>query len=108
MSEVWKVIPEFPNYEVSSEGRVRNIITGKLLKPEVQFKGYYRVQLYNKNKKRNYRIHRLVAESFIPNINNKPDINHKDCDKSNNCVTNLEWVTWEENNQHYKLLSSKS
>lgn len=104
----WKIIPDYPNYEVSNTGLVRNIKTGNLIKPEIQFKGYYRVQLYKNNKKRNYRIHRLVAEAFIDNPENKPHVNHKNLDKSNNCVENLEWVTWQENNRHYELLSLKT
>lgn len=107
IEEIWKVIEEYPNYEVSNFGRVRNLKSNKLLKFDLYEQGYYRVQLFKNNKKKNKRVHRLVALSFIQQIPNKPDVNHKDGNKLNNHVDNLEWVTWEENNEHYRLLSLK-
>lgn len=103
--EVWRIIEEFPNYEVSNLGKVRSLRTGKLLKYDLYEQGYYRVQLYKNNKKKNRRVHRLVALTFIPQIQDKPDVNHKNLNKLDNSAANLEWVTWEENNEHYKLLS---
>ena len=86
--EVWKTIEDFPSYEVSNLGRVRNKKTSKLLTLIPDKDGYLRVHLNNdKNVKR---VHRLVAQAFIPNKTNKDQVNHKDGDKTNNAVDNLE------------------
>ena len=77
MKEIWKSINGFNNYEISSLGRVRNITTGKVLKPILNGYGYYKVILYN-NKAYTRFIHRLVAENFISNPENYPCVNHKD------------------------------
>lgn len=108
MKEKWRVIEEFPNYEVSSLGRVRSLKTGTIKKPFISDQGYYKVQLYKKSKKSNQRVHRLVAKAFIANPGAKPQINHKNVNRLDNCVANLEWVTDEENLEHYRLLSSKT
>lgn len=110
--EIWKPIKDFEDsYEVSSKGRVRSLdkivvdnlkgterrrlIKGKILKPYLcKGNGYLLVTL-SKNSKLKYKtIHRLVAESFIPNLNSYPSINHKDEDKQNNNLENLEWCTF--------------
>lgn len=70
------------------------------LKPTLRKKGYLKVDLRNNNKRFGAFIHRLVALSFIPNPENKPEVNHKDGNKSNNCVGNLEWCTQIENHRH--------
>lgn len=94
--EKWKDIDGF-DYEVSTLGRVRNKITNHILKPIKCTNGYLEYQL-NKNGKRFCKLaHRLVAEAFIENENNKPQVNHKDENIKNNCVENLEWVTAKEN-----------
>lgn len=95
----WKKIKGFENYEVSDEGKVRNITTGFVLKQEDN-RGYLRVVLYINGKKTHKKIHRLVAEAFIPNPDNKPQVNHRDEDKKNNSVRNLEWVTAKENSNY--------
>ena len=96
--EIWKTIEDFPNYEVSNLGRVRNKKTSKLLTLIPDKDGYLRVHLNNdRNVKR---VHRLVAQAFIPNKTNKDQVNHKDGDKTNNAVNNLEWCTSKENNDH--------
>lgn len=79
-------------YEVSSLGRVKSLIKNKILK---QYKkgSYLYVFLYMSKKSRTYRVHRLVAIAFIPNPLNLPQVNHKDENKQNNCVDNLEWCT---------------
>ena len=112
---IWKDVPNYEGmYQVSSDGRVwscehtvnrcsghPNIIRGRLLAHTITSFGYCNVTLsdVNHNQKR-YGVHRLVAMAFIPNPENKPQVNHKDGNKLNNCVDNLEWVTGWENQYH--------
>jgi hypothetical protein len=70
-------------------------------------KGYLRVYLYKNGKRKHHKIHRLVAKAFIPNPNNKPQVNHKDGNKKNNSITNLEWVTDEENKLHRESINGQ-
>lgn len=111
--EEWRDIPDYPNYQVSNLGNVKSkerytkakgneIIhrKEKLLKPQTDNKGYKYVRLYNSVGFKTKKIHRLVAEIFIENKENKPQVNHKDGNKSNNNVSNLEWCTDLENKQH--------
>jgi hypothetical protein len=107
IEEIWKPIVGYEGlYEVSNLGNVRSLdryfITnggyrtfrkGKMLKLTPNPYGYIIVQLWNKQKCYQQGVHRLVAEAFIPNPNNLPVVNHKDEDKTNNCVENLEWCT---------------
>lgn len=88
------------NYSVSDKGQVRNDKTHYILKPSFQ-NGYYSVRLViEPNKSKHFRVNRLVAETFIPNPENKPYVNHIDGLTFNNDVTNLEWVTPSENSIH--------
>lgn len=89
--EIWKNIEFFEQYSVSNFGNVRNNMTGKILKPRKHTNGYTRVTLCKDKKHYDRYIHRLVAQAFIPNPNNLPEINHIDENKSNNFVENLEW-----------------
>jgi hypothetical protein len=100
--EEWRKIDEFPNYSVSNFGNVMNIKTNKLLKLNVKC-GYQIVSLVNDVSKKNFRVHRLVATLFIKNPENKPEVNHKDKNKLNNNVINLEWNTRLENCQHRSI-----
>lgn len=94
MKENYKNIVGYEDlYEVSDTGLVRNKVSGKILKPGKDGKGYLRVRLYKDGEWKMYRIHRLVAEAFIPNPLNLPQVNHIDQNKSNNNVDNLEWCT---------------
>lgn len=87
--ENWKII-EGTTYRVSNLGRIQNS-KGKILSPYKNKFGYLNIDLFVNGKKWKCKIHRLVATAFIPNPNNLPMVNHKDEDKSNNDVTNLEW-----------------
>ena len=97
----WKLIEGFDGiYSVSNYGEVRNNKTGRLMKQRKTEKGYLRVGLTNNGKPKCMRVHRLVAQAFIPNPDDKPEVNHIDFNKENNCVNNLEWVTGKENAKH--------
>lgn len=97
---MWKKYFDY-NYEVSELGEVRNYTTKKVLKGTVKRHGYREYCFYDSNKKKNYKLgHIIVAELFIPNPDNLPQVNHKDGNKLNNCADNLEWCTSQENNQH--------
>lgn len=89
------------DYQVSNLGKVRSFKCGKvtLLKSH-DFGGYLCVELKNGDTEKNFKIHRLVAQAFVPNPDNKPFVNHIDGNKQNNCAENLEWVTHAENCQH--------
>lgn len=102
MEEQWKIITEATNYEISNLGNVRNSITGKLLKGRLSKSGYLQVsiKLINTNNFTNKYIHRLVGIYWIENPEHKREINHKDGNKTNNCIDNLEWVSPSENQKH--------
>jgi hypothetical protein len=108
MKEQWTDIQGYEGlYQVSNLGRIKSLNyrkTGKekILEPYEDKDGYFRVGLYNQNTKKTkiYSVHRLVALMFILNLENKPVVNHIDCNKQNNCVDNLEWCTVAENTQH--------
>ena len=91
---MWKTICE--NYEVSEEGLVRNKKTKRLLKQWESHKGCLDVHLVVGGNTTTYKVHRLVAEAFIPNKHNKPQVMHVDRNKKNNCVNNLKWATAKE------------
>lgn len=97
MEEVWKDVVGYENYyEVSNTGYIRNKNTQRILKGNVNKDGYRKVKLgYGTSKE--YCYHRVVAQAFIPNPDNKPEINHIDNDRLNNSADNLEWVTHTEN-----------
>lgn len=110
MEEKWKTIKEFKNYEVSNMGRVRSKrrmgTNGGILVAK-ECNGYLKVKLVDKGKRKNYRVHRLVAEAFIPNPKKLPQVNHKDENRTNNRVENLEWCTSSYNNYYKKNKKQK-
>jgi hypothetical protein len=100
MSEIWRTVPGYDGkYEVSNHGNVRNQ-KGALLKPFPIHQGYLVVDLCHMGKKKHIRLNRLVAETFIPNPDNKPEVNHKNGNKMDNSSENLEWSTKSENMIH--------
>lgn len=116
MTERWLPIQNYEGlYEISDYGSVKSLprikqrndgtilpVHGGIRVPEDHIAGYYRIYLYNKNGIRaRHFIHRLVAQAFIENPKDKPIVNHKDRNKHNNTLANLEWVTGSENNLHW-------
>tara|TARA_B110000285_G_scaffold15074_1_gene14854 strand:- start:3642 stop:4706 length:1065 start_codon:yes stop_codon:yes gene_type:complete len=98
--EMWKTIDNLKKYEISSFGNIKNNITNYILNPCIK-SGYLCTSLINNNGKRqSVKTHRLVALSFIPNPLNKETVNHKDHNKLNNNLSNLEWATTTEQNNH--------
>lgn len=106
---MWKQLDIRPDYEISINGELRRKKRAKKYKGEYSYINgmdngrYLQVMIRSNPKQKEYKvytIHRLVAEAFIPNIENKPCVNHKDGNTYNNCVSNLEWVTHSENTIH--------
>lgn len=91
--EIYKDIDGYEDYQITSWGRVFNKKTGKFVYQEIHDKGYLRVDLFNDMGRKHMKVHRLVAQAFIPNPWNKPQINHIDGNNQNNSISNLEWVT---------------
>ena len=106
MIEIFKDIKDYEGlYQVSNLGQILSLNyrnTGKpgLMNPGKDKKGYLLVNLYKNRKRKSYKIHQLVAEHFIPNPDNLPEINHIDEDKTNNRVDNLEWKSHKDNCNH--------
>ena len=129
MEEIWKDIEDYEGYQVSNLGRVRSLdrynsrgywIKGCILKPIMDKKGYLNVGLSKNNQRKIFKVHRLVALHFIPNIENKPEIDHINTIKIDNTVflnedgsvnydkTNLRWVTPKENSNNPLSIVNKS
>ena len=98
--EIWRKIEGHYTCSVSTHGRVRNDITGKILKQNDNGKGYMYVRFIEDKKLYKYYVHRLVAQAFIPNPDNLSDVNHIDEVKQNNNLSNLEWLSHRDNIMH--------
>ncbi len=111
--EEWVKINDFDGYFANVNGQVKSnkrvilysngrthIHPEKYLKPSISRKGYFRITLFRNLKRYKIMLHRVIALTFIPNPENKPTVNHKDGDKKNNSVSNLEWATQSEQNIH--------
>lgn len=95
-----KQITDYPNYFVTREGRIFSNYSNKWLKPDINQDGYSMVRLYKNKKSKAISIHRLVAQTFVLNPNNKLEVNHINEIKSDNRIENLEWCTRSENELH--------
>lgn len=105
-TEIWKSIKDLP-YDISNLGNVRRSLNapykyrrGGNIKPYLNNKGYWCVNLYLHSKVYKKQVHRLIAEYFIPNPDNLPEVNHIDGNTQNNAIENLEWCTHQYNIQH--------
>ena len=100
--EIWKDIKGYEGrYQVSTQGRVYSYLSDKIIKQQLNCHGYYSVILYNKyGKAKRESVHRLVALTFIDNPNSFPVVNHKDENRTNNNVNNLEWCTHKYNSNY--------
>ena len=117
MNEIWKEIPGFEgHYEASNLGRVRSlerkikqgnrwgqvverIQKSRILKPKNSQDGYHEILLYLSGNRHYVRLHRIIAITFLPNPNNKSQVDHKDSNKKNNNLSNLRWVTSKQNSE---------
>ena len=108
--EIWRTYPDYPFIEASSLGRIRTkdryvpgkngskrLIKGRILKQNLSKDGYKYVGFGENGKKFRLRVNRVIAVTFIPNPDNLPEVNHIDCDRTNNRADNLEWVSHQEN-----------
>lgn len=106
---MWIKIARNTNYSINEDGEVRNDITGRIKKPFTNKRnGYLIVDLYKDNKSGKVPIHRLVAEAFVPNIENKATVDHIDGDRKNNSINNLRWATYSENNSRFETIGVRS
>jgi hypothetical protein len=121
MIEIWKDIKDYEGlYQVSNLGRIKSLerykdnhgtkqlIPSKMKSTRKDSQGYLLLDLYKDNKSKTVRVHRLVAEMFIDNVENKETVNHIDGNKENNCIDNLEWATYKEQNNHFYKNNLKS
>lgn len=100
----WRPIPGMPEFSVNAYGRICRTDTLQELRTYTNSRGYTVVSINRKLK----RVHRLVAQAFIPNPEGKEIVNHKDGNTTNNCVENLEWTTGSENQQHRRQVLHKN
>jgi hypothetical protein len=99
MSKVWKIIKGFENFEVSEDGEVKNICTGVIRKHYLS-RGYPAVKIGNRKSCKHFTIHQLLGICFIPNPNNYKCINHKNGNKLDYSLSNLEWCSYQQNIRH--------
>lgn len=98
---MWKGAYGFDNYLCSEEGEIYSLLTNKIMKTHSDKDGYQQLRMtITKGKTVTVKAHRLIAQTFLPNPENKPQVNHKDGNKMNNAVSNLEWCTNKENQKH--------
>lgn len=101
----WKKIKQNENYSINEVGEIRNDITGRIKKPTLnKVNGYWIVDLWKDNKSTKIPLHRLLAEAFIPNPQNKPTVDHKDGNRQNNSLQNLRWASYSEQNSRFNTV----
>lgn len=102
IKEEWKIIEKYPDYMISNLGNVKSLKYGKerMLKQKINKNGYCNIAICKDGKQKTYLVHRIVATHFLPNPNNLPQVNHRDENKQNNCVENLEFCTHQYNNTY--------
>lgn len=108
MEEVYKLMGLYPGYAVSNCGNVKSLKRGNVLRHQNSGRGYRKVSMSINGVVHQQPVHRLVALAFIPNPLNKPTVNHQDGVKTNNIVTNLNWATYVEQEQHAKAMGLKT
>ena len=105
----WVKIKENENYSINENGEVRNDKKGTIKKPYINKQNkYLYVDLWSNNKSNKYPIHRLLANAFIPNPNNKQTVDHKDGNRQNNSLDNLRWATYSEQNSRFESFGVRS
>ena len=105
----WIKIKDNDNYSINEYGEVRNDVKGHILKQKVNpGNGYHYVSLWKNNKESKPTIHRLLAEAFIPNPENKPTVDHKDGNRENNSLDNLRWADYSEQNSRFNTIGVRS
>lgn len=105
----WKKLKRNNNYSINENGEVRNDRTGKIKTPFLnKANGYLTIDLWNNNKSQKVPIHRLLAETFIENPENKPCVDHKDGNRQNNKLSNLRWATFSDNNSRFDTIGVRS
>lgn len=106
MLEIWVTIPNFDNYQISNQGRIQRIKSGprtymgRLLNGWPNNQGYIHVDLWQNKKKHRFKLHRLITKIFLGDCPLGKEVNHKDGNKANNRLENLEYVTRKENSYH--------
>ncbi len=104
---VWLPIKGYDNYEVSICGQVRNSKTKRILRPRIR-SGYYAINLCDKNEMKTFPIHRLVAKTFIPNLENKKCVDHINNNKLDNSISNLRWASYQDNSRNTSLKNNNT
>lgn len=105
----WKKLKRNSNYSINRNGEVRNDKTGKIKTPFLnKSSGYLIIDLWKDNKSQKVPVHRLLAETFIENPENKPCVDHKDGNRQNNKLSNLRWATFSDNNSRFDTVGVRS